>query len=133
MNALDKWKVSQKPSVPAIISSERSARRIINAACAGSAPTPPLSAWRADSSQSSASAGLAARTSAINPWTAADPEFLDATLDRIDAIQTAMLERFLGEMCDLIDIVFICCSCHNVQAGTPVYNILAMIDEVTSR
>ena len=24
---------------------------------------------------------------------------------------------------------FICCSCHNVQAGTPVENILAMIDE----
>jgi uroporphyrinogen decarboxylase len=38
---------------------------------------------------------------------AADPEFLDATLDRIDAIQTAMLERFLTEMGDLIDIVFI--------------------------
>jgi uroporphyrinogen decarboxylase len=39
--------------------------------------------------------------------TAAEPEFLDATMDRIDAIQTAMLERFLGEMGDLIDIVFI--------------------------
>jgi len=38
---------------------------------------------------------------------AADPDFLDATLDRIDAIQTAMLERFLTEMDDLIDIVFI--------------------------
>ncbi|MEI7910560.1 MAG: uroporphyrinogen decarboxylase family protein [Verrucomicrobiota bacterium] len=38
---------------------------------------------------------------------AADPDFLDATLDRIDAIQSAMLERFLGEMGDLIDIVFI--------------------------
>ena len=25
---------------------------------------------------------------------------------------------------------YICCSCHNVQAGTPVPNILAMIDEV---
>jgi uroporphyrinogen decarboxylase len=25
---------------------------------------------------------------------------------------------------------FICCSCHNVQAGTPVPNILAMIDEM---
>jgi uroporphyrinogen decarboxylase len=25
---------------------------------------------------------------------------------------------------------FICCSCHNVQAGTPVENILAMIDEM---
>ena len=38
---------------------------------------------------------------------AADPDFLDAALDRIDAIQSAMLERFLGEMGDLIDIVFI--------------------------
>jgi uroporphyrinogen decarboxylase len=38
---------------------------------------------------------------------AADPVFLDATLDRIDGIQTAMLERFLGTMGDLIDIVFI--------------------------
>lgn len=27
---------------------------------------------------------------------------------------------------------FICCSCHNVQAGTPVENILAMIDEAQS-
>jgi hypothetical protein len=26
---------------------------------------------------------------------------------------------------------FICCSCHNVQAGTPVENVLAMVDEVT--
>jgi uroporphyrinogen decarboxylase len=25
---------------------------------------------------------------------------------------------------------FICASCHNIQAGTPVDNILAMIDEV---
>ncbi len=25
---------------------------------------------------------------------------------------------------------FICCSCHNVQAGTPIDNILAMIDEM---
>ena len=25
---------------------------------------------------------------------------------------------------------YICCSCHNTQAGTPVDNILAMIDEV---
>ena len=25
---------------------------------------------------------------------------------------------------------FICCSCHNIQAGTPVENILAMIDAV---
>jgi uroporphyrinogen decarboxylase len=38
---------------------------------------------------------------------AANPDFLDATLERIDSIQTAMLERFLGEMGDLIDIVFI--------------------------
>jgi uroporphyrinogen decarboxylase len=148
---------------------------------------------------------------------AADPDFLDATLDRIDGIQTAMLERFLTEMGDLIDrhgkkvlyhtdgavrlqlpgIIgcgidifnpiqhicpsmdrdalqrdfgsqvifhggvdnqkilpfgtpddvrkktrtcletlgrdggFICCSCHNVQAGVPVENILAMIAEVS--
>ena len=38
---------------------------------------------------------------------AAEPEFLDATLDRIDTIQTAMLERFLTDMGGLIDIVFI--------------------------
>lgn len=38
---------------------------------------------------------------------AAEPEFLEATLDRIDAIQTAMLERFLTELGGLIDIVFI--------------------------
>ena len=38
---------------------------------------------------------------------AAEPDFLEATLDRIDAIQTAMLERFLTELGDLIDIVFI--------------------------
>lgn len=38
---------------------------------------------------------------------AADPDFLDSALDRIDTIQTAMLERFLTEMGDLIDIVFI--------------------------
>lgn len=25
---------------------------------------------------------------------------------------------------------YICCSCHNIQAGTPVENILAMIDTV---
>ena len=25
---------------------------------------------------------------------------------------------------------FICCSCHNVQAGTPVENILAMVETV---
>ena len=38
---------------------------------------------------------------------AADPDFLDATLDRIDAIQTTMLRNFLTELGDLIDIVFI--------------------------
>ena len=38
---------------------------------------------------------------------AAEPGFLEATLDRIDAIQTTMLERFLTDMGDLIDIVFI--------------------------
>ena len=38
---------------------------------------------------------------------ATDPAFVDATLDRIDAIQTAMLERYLGTMGDLIDLVFI--------------------------
>ncbi|THG69368.1 hypothetical protein E5981_01030 [Bacteroides faecichinchillae] len=27
---------------------------------------------------------------------------------------------------------YICCSCHNVQAGTPVENILAMVDTVKS-
>lgn len=27
---------------------------------------------------------------------------------------------------------YICCSCHNVQTGTPVENILAMIDTVKS-
>jgi len=37
----------------------------------------------------------------------AEPDFLEATLDRIDAIQSAMLERFLTEMGDLIDLVFI--------------------------
>jgi uroporphyrinogen decarboxylase len=34
-------------------------------------------------------------------------EFLVATLDRIEAIQTVMLERFLKEMGDRIDLVFI--------------------------
>jgi len=38
---------------------------------------------------------------------AADPGFLEATLDRIDAIQTRMLDRFLTELGDLIDIVFV--------------------------
>ena len=37
----------------------------------------------------------------------AEPEFLDATLDRIEAIQTRMLKRFLAELGDLVDIVFI--------------------------
>jgi len=37
----------------------------------------------------------------------AEPDFLVAALDRIDAIQTSMLERFLSRMGDLIDIVFI--------------------------
>lgn len=37
----------------------------------------------------------------------ADPGFLESALDRIDAIQTRMLERFLTELGDLIDIVFI--------------------------
>ena len=27
---------------------------------------------------------------------------------------------------------FICCSCHNIQAGTPVENILTMIETVKS-
>lgn len=36
-----------------------------------------------------------------------EPAFLDAALDRIDAIQTAMLERFLAELGDLIDLVFV--------------------------
>ena len=39
--------------------------------------------------------------------TLANPEFLDAALDRIDAIQTQMLERFLRELGDRVDIVFI--------------------------
>jgi len=37
----------------------------------------------------------------------AEPDFLEAALDRIDAIQTTILERFLDEMGDLIDVVFI--------------------------
>jgi uroporphyrinogen decarboxylase len=37
----------------------------------------------------------------------AEPEFLSATLDRIDTIQTRMLDRFLAELGALIDIVFI--------------------------
>ena len=39
--------------------------------------------------------------------TLAFPEFLDATLDRIDAVQTVMLERFLKDLGDDIDIIFI--------------------------
>ncbi len=37
----------------------------------------------------------------------AEPDFMEATLERIDRIQTAMLERFLVELGDLIDVVFI--------------------------
>ncbi|MDR2139860.1 MAG: hypothetical protein LBP50_09970 [Tannerella sp.] len=39
--------------------------------------------------------------------TLANPEFLDAALDRIDAIQTEMLERMLSELGDRLDLVFI--------------------------
>ncbi len=39
--------------------------------------------------------------------TVAFPEFLDATLDHIDSIQTVMLERMLKELGDDLDIVFI--------------------------
>ena len=39
--------------------------------------------------------------------TLANPEFLDATVERIDAIQTVMLERMLTELDDELDIVFI--------------------------
>jgi uroporphyrinogen decarboxylase len=39
--------------------------------------------------------------------TLAFPEFLEAALDRIDAIQTAMLHRFLQELDDRIDMIFI--------------------------
>jgi uroporphyrinogen decarboxylase len=37
----------------------------------------------------------------------ADPAFLEATLDHIDRIQTAMLERMLVELGDDLDLVFI--------------------------
>lgn len=37
----------------------------------------------------------------------AEPEFLDAALDRIEAVQTAHLEQFLSAAGDLIDLVFI--------------------------
>ncbi len=39
--------------------------------------------------------------------TLANPEFLDATIEKIDAVQTVMLERMLTELGDLIDIIFI--------------------------
>lgn len=39
--------------------------------------------------------------------TLAYPDFLDATLDRIDEIQTVMLDRMLTDLRDEIDIVFI--------------------------
>lgn len=37
----------------------------------------------------------------------AEPEFLAAALDRIEAIQTRLLDRYLGELGELADIVFI--------------------------
>ncbi|MDR3262143.1 MAG: hypothetical protein LBT78_09980 [Tannerella sp.] len=39
--------------------------------------------------------------------TVANPAFLDAALDRIDAVQTEMLERIFSELGDRLDIVFI--------------------------
>jgi uroporphyrinogen decarboxylase len=39
--------------------------------------------------------------------TLANPEFLDAALDHIDAVQTVMLERLLNELGDRLDMVFI--------------------------
>lgn len=39
--------------------------------------------------------------------TIAEPDFMEAALDRIDRIQTAMLERVLVELGDDLDIVFI--------------------------
>jgi Uroporphyrinogen-III decarboxylase len=39
--------------------------------------------------------------------TLAEPDFLDAALDKIDALQTVMLERLLTELKDELDIVFI--------------------------
>jgi len=39
--------------------------------------------------------------------TIAEPEFLDAALDRIENIQTAILERYLKEFGDQLDFVFI--------------------------
>lgn len=37
----------------------------------------------------------------------AEPKFLNTALDRIEAVQTRMLDRFLTELDDLIDMVFI--------------------------
>ncbi len=37
----------------------------------------------------------------------AEPDFLDAALDRIEEVQTRLLDRFLREAGDLIDMVFI--------------------------
>ncbi len=37
----------------------------------------------------------------------AEPEFLSAALDKIEAVQTELLDRFLTELGDLIDLVFI--------------------------
>ncbi|MDR1097251.1 MAG: hypothetical protein LBL57_03875 [Tannerella sp.] len=39
--------------------------------------------------------------------TLANPEFLDAAIEKIDAVQTVMLERMLTELNDCLDIVFI--------------------------
>lgn len=39
--------------------------------------------------------------------TLAEEDFLAATLDRIEAIQTAMMERFFSQLGDLIDLLFI--------------------------
>ena len=98
---------------------------------------------------------------------AAEPDFVDATLDRINPIQHICpgmdrdaLQRDFGSQVlfhggvdnqhvlpfGSVDDVreetrtcletlgrdggFICSSCHNVQAGTPVDNILAMIETV---
>jgi uroporphyrinogen decarboxylase len=36
-----------------------------------------------------------------------NPEFLDAAIEKIDAVQTVMLDRILTELDDLLDIVFI--------------------------
>ena len=41
------------------------------------------------------------------------------------ADETKMCLDALGK-----DDGYICCSCHNIQAGTPVENILAMIEAV---